>query len=290
MLMKFRILPEFVFFLLGISLLTGCSYFEKEENRKVVVRVNDSYLYEEDINALINENISEEDSSLIVSNYITRWATQKLLIDRARLNLPESKQKEFNDLVENYRNELYTSAYTSAVVTPKLDTNITEEKLQNYFEEHKENFTLGESLVKLRYVNLKENNSNLNEIKQLIKRFNEEDKIALNKLSLQFINYSLNDSVWVKLQTVYDKIKPLTAADRSNLLNKSNFLEVKDSLDVYLIYINEVLKRGEEAPLEYAKPTIQKILLNKQKLNLIKELEKDITKDAIKKEQFEIYN
>jgi len=31
-------------------------------------------------------------------------------------------------------------------------------------------------------------------------------------------------------------------------------------------------------------------LLNKQKLNLIKELEKDITKDAIKNEQFEIYN
>lgn len=288
--MNFRILRGYFYCLLGLCLLTGCSYFQNSEEKKVVVRVNESYLYEEDINALINENTSEEDSALIVSNYINRWATQKLLIDRARLNLPQSKLKEFNDLVENYRNELYTSAYTSAVVTPKLDTSITNEKLENYFKDHKDNFKLGESLIKLRYISLEKDNSNLDEIKERIERFNEEDKAALNELSLQFKNYSLNDSVWVKLQTVYDKIKPLTAADRSNLLKKSNFLEVKDSLSVYLIFINDVLERGQESPLEYAKPTIKKILLNKQKLNLIKELEKDITKDAIKKEQFEIYN
>lgn len=288
--MNFRILRGYFYCLLGLCLLTGCSYFENSEEKEVVVRVNESYLYEEDIKALINENTSEEDSALIVSNYINRWATQKLLIDRARLNLPQSKLKEFNDLVENYRNELYTSAYTSAVVAPKLDTNIAVEKLKRYFKDHKDNFKLGESLVKLRYISLETNNSNLDEIKERIERFNKEDKTALNKLSLQFKNYSLKDSVWVKLQTVYDKIKPLTAADRSNLLKKSNFLEVKDSLSVYLIFIKDVLERGQESPFEYAKPTIKKILLNKQKLNLIKELEKDITKDAIKKEQFEIYN
>ncbi|MBZ9631184.1 peptidyl-prolyl cis-trans isomerase [Salegentibacter sp. LM13S] len=288
--MNLKISPLFIGLFVAGFLLAGCSYFEKEEERKVIVRVNDSYLYEEDINALINENTSKEDSSLIVSNYITRWATQQLLIDRAQLNLPESQQREFRDLIENYKNELYTSAYKDAVVGRQLDSSLTKEEKKIYFEENKGNFKLTEDLLKLRYVSLAEGNTNLDEIKSSLKRFNEEDKEELDKLSLQFKNYSLNDSVWVKIKTVYDKIPALSSNDRDNLLNKSNFLQVEDSLGVYLIYVNDVLEHGQDAPFEYAEPTIERILLNKRKRNLIKELEKDITKDAIKNEQFEIYN
>ncbi|UBZ07163.1 peptidyl-prolyl cis-trans isomerase [Salegentibacter mishustinae] len=285
-----KISPVFIFFLLAGFMLAGCSYFEKEEDRIVIVRVNDAYLYEEDINALINENTSPEDSAIIVSNYINRWATQQLLIDRAQLNLPESQQREFRDLIENYKNELYTSAYKDAVVSRELDSTVPLEEMEAYFEENKGNFKLTEDLLKLRYVSLAENNTNINEIKSYLTSFEEEDKEELNKISLQFKNYSFNDSVWVKLKTVYDKIPALTLDHRDKLLNKSNFLQVEDSLGVYLIYVRDVLERGQDAPFEYAEPTIEKILLNKQKLNLIKELEKDITKDAIKNEQFEIYN
>ncbi|KRG29586.1 hypothetical protein [Salegentibacter mishustinae] len=288
--MILKISPVFIFFLLAGFMLAGCSYFEKEEDRIVIVRVNDAYLYEEDINALINENTSPEDSAIIVSNYINRWATQQLLIDRAQLNLPESQQREFRDLIENYKNELYTSAYKDAVVSRELDSTVPLEEMEAYFEENKGNFKLTEDLLKLRYVSLAENNTNINEIKSYLTSFEEEDKEELDKISLQFKNYSFNDSVWVKLKTVYNKIPALTLDHRDKLLNKSNFLQVEDSLGVYLIYVRDVLERGQDAPFEYAEPTIEKILLNKQKLNLIKELEKDITKDAIKNEQFEIYN
>ena len=37
-------------------------------------------------------------------------------------------------------------------------------------------------------------------------------------------------------------------------------------------------------------PTIKQIVINKRKLELVRQLEKDITKDAIKNKQFEIYN
>ena len=36
--------------------------------------------------------------------------------------------------------------------------------------------------------------------------------------------------------------------------------------------------------------TIRQIVINKRKLEFIKQLEKDITKDAIKNKQFEIFN
>ena len=54
--------------------------------------------------------------------------------------------------------------------------------------------------------------------------------------------------------------------------------------------IKDVLLRNEMAPLPYVRPTINQIVINKRKLELIKKLEKDITKDAIKNKQFEIYN
>ncbi|WP_156833702.1 peptidyl-prolyl cis-trans isomerase [Christiangramia salexigens] len=270
--------------------LTACDYFKKSEDRKVVVRVNESYLYEEDIKALINEDTSPEDSAIIVSNYITRWATQQLLIDRAELNLPESQQKEFNDLVNNYRNELYTNAYTDAVVSRDLDTSLNKEEIQQYYELNKENFILNEDLLKLRYINLAKNSNNLEEIKSKFLRFNEKDQQELTDIALQFKNYSMNDSVWVKTKSVYNKIGPLSVEDRPRLLKKSNFMELQDSLNVYLVYVKDVLTRNEQAPLEYASATIREILLNKRKQNLIKDLEKDITKDAIKNNEFEIFN
>ena len=285
-----KIIPVFIVFLLSGFMLAGCSYFEKEDDREVVVRVNDTYLYKEDINALINENTSAEDSAIIVSNYINNWATQQLLIDRAQLNLPESQLREFKDLIENYKNELYTSAYKDAVVSRELDSTLSIEEKQSYFEENKGSFKLSDDLLKLRYVSLAPKNTKIDEVASYLTSFDEKDKEELEKISLQFKNYSLNDSVWVKLKTVYNKIPALTIGHRDKLLNKSNFLQVEDSLGVYLIFIKDVLERGEDAPFEYAEPTIEKILLNKRKLNLIKELEKDITKDAIKNEEFEIYN
>ena len=288
--MILKISTVLIFFLPAVFMLTGCSYLEKTDDREVIVRVNDAYLYEADINALINENTSPQDSAIIVSNYINRWATQQLLIDRAQLNLPESQLREFKDLIENYKNELYTSAYKDAVVSRELDSTLPIEEMEAYFEENKNNFQLTEDLLKLRYVSLAENNTNIKEIKSYLTSFDGEDREELEEISLQFKNYSLNDSVWVKLKTVYDKIPALTIEHRDKLLNKSNFLQVEDSLGVYLIYVKDVLERGQDAPFEFAEPTIEKILLNKQKLNLIKELEKDITKDAIKNEQFEIYN
>ena len=53
--------------------------------------------------------------------------------------------------------------------------------------------------------------------------------------------------------------------------------------------IKDVLFQNDTAPLDYVKPTIDQIILNKRKLELIKKLETDITKDAIKNKQFEIY-
>ena len=213
-------------------LVISCDLFKSQDNRKVIVRVNNSYLYEEDINSLVGEGISAEDSAIIVNSYINRWATQQLLIDRAKLNLPEARQKEFNELVENYKNELYTNAYTEAIVSKEMDSVFADTLISNYYEEHKENFKLGQDLVKLRYINLEANNTNFDKIKDWFIRFNDKDKVKLQENALQFKNYSFNDSVWIKTTTVYEKVTPLSVGDRAKLLQKDKYIELKDSLEL----------------------------------------------------------
>ena len=271
-------------------LVTACNFFKEVDDRVPVARVNDQYLYQDDIKKLVPEGTGKEDSTLLVQNYITQWATQQLLVDGAIRNLSEEKQEAFNKLVVQYKNDLYAKAYTEALVKRSIDTLVTQAEAEKYYNLNKDVFKLNEDLLKFRYIHVNENISNLKSIEQSFKRFNQKDKKELDSLSIQFKSYYLKDTIWVKLTQVVNKIPPLNADNKYELLKKSNFIQLKDSLGVYLMQINDVLYRNDIAPLEYVKPTIEQIVINKRKLELIKDLEKDITKDAIKNKQFEIYN
>ncbi|WP_432416451.1 peptidyl-prolyl cis-trans isomerase [Pseudalgibacter alginicilyticus] len=279
-----------IFLVLLVVVVNSCDFYKETDDRVPVARVNDSYLYQDDLIKLVSESTTKEDSTLMVQSFINRWATQQLLVDGALLNLSETKQAEFSKLVEQYKNDLYTKAYIEALVKKNLDTAVNKEEAEAYYEQNKEVFKLNEELIKLRYVHVDENIIDFQDIKTRFQRFNNADKKQLDSIAIQFKSYSLNDSIWVKVSQVITKIPAVTIENKNELLKKSNFIQLKDSLGVYLMQINDVLLRQDTAPLEYVKPTINQIVINKRKLELIRELEKDITKDAIKNKQFEIYN
>ncbi len=270
--------------------MLSCVYFKQTDDRVPIARVNDSYLYHDDIKNLVPSGASVEDSTVIVKGFINRWATQRLLIEGALLNLPEEKQTEFNKLVTEYKNDLFTKAYMDALVNKNIKTSVSFEEAKEVYENNLETFKLNEELVKFRYLSLTQNALNGADIEKRFKRFNEQDKRFLDSISVQFKSYSLNDSMWVKVSQIVEKIPVINSDNKKELLKKSNFLQLKDSLNLYLMQINEVLFQNDYAPIEYVKPTIDQIVINKRKLELIKQLEKDITKDAIKNNQFEIYN
>jgi hypothetical protein len=279
---------EFGTLILCISLFVSCDYLKQDPEKTPIARANDSYLFADDIKELVPDGTSQEDSTLIVNNYINRWATQQLLISGAQVNLTEEKLAAFEKLTQDYKNALYTEAYKSAIVSKQLDSTITELEFAEFYEKNSSNFKLKEELLKVRYIVVDENYSNIENAKQLLNRFNEKDIDKLNTLSIKFKKYNLNDSVWVKKEALLATLPILNDKDEQ-LLKKSNFAQLQDSLGVYLVKIEDVLLPNDTAPFSYVEPTIRQIILNKRKLELIKKLEKDITKDAIKNKNFEIY-
>lgn len=277
-------------YLIIAIVLVSCNFSLKdEEGGEPVARVNNSYLYQEDIAELVSEGATKEDSTVLVENFINNWATKQLFLDGALLNLSETKQANFDKLVKQYKTDLYTKAYIEALVKRSLDTVVNRNEAEAYYNQNKDVFKLNEELVKFRYIHVDENIIDYKGIEKKFKRFNETDKKELDSMSVQFKSYSLNDSIWIKVSQVVSKIPAITTENKNQLLKKSNFVQLKDSLGVYLMQINDVLVRNDTAPLEFVTPTINQIVKNRRKLELIKKLEKDITKDAIKNKEFEIY-
>ncbi len=210
-------------------------------------------------------------------------------MDQARINLSQEKLNAYEELVANYRTDLYTKGYVDIIATESLNSEISESELYSFYEQNNANFLLNEDLVQLRYIHVGKDNKSVSVLKQQLFNFSENEKKELQEKEFQFKTFSLDDTTWVQAQTVKDKIAVITDENYSELLKKSNRLELQDSLGVYLIYVNNVLLRNEQAPLSYVKSTIEQIILNRRKLDIIKNLEKDILQDAIRTKKFEVF-
>lgn len=278
----------FLLFLILI-LSAGCRYFKKEQPIDAVARVNDAYLPASYLKNLIPIDTPKEDSILLAQTYINRWATEKLLIDRALINLSAEKQEELDNLINQYRQDLYTRAYKDAIISQSLDTVVSDRSMDSFYQKNLDNFRLNEEISQIRFIQLPKNHSALKSLTEKFKRFNRKDAKLLDSISIQFIKYNLDDSIWVKSVDVINVISPVTLENKDQILKKSQFSQLEDSLSVYLVFVKDKLVRNDVAPLNYIKETIKQIVLNKRISELNKKLETDITRDAIKNKQFEIY-
>ncbi len=284
-------LQTYIVLLVSSLFLISCDFFNKTtSDQDAVARVNDTYLYTSDIESIFDTATFSLDSTTVVTSYINDWATNRLLLDGALLNLSKSEQEKFERLVQEYRTDLYIKLYKDRLIQQRLDSVVSDQEAQAFYNLNKENFRLNEELVKLRYIHLAPDYNDTNNLAKLFINFKEEDKVVLDSLGLQFKNYFLNDSTWVKRSAVQNSIQPIDATNADKLLKKTNFLQLRDSLGLYLIAVKETLSRNDIAPLTYVRPTINQIIRNKRKLTLTKQLEKEIKDDAIKNKKFEIYN
>ena len=100
----------FKYFLLAL-VVSSCSYFKKPQEPEAVARVGEMYLYKSDIKDLVPKGTAKNDSIAIVKSYIGRWATQKILYNAAEYNLSNNQIEGFEDLINQYKIDLYTKAY-----------------------------------------------------------------------------------------------------------------------------------------------------------------------------------
>ena len=180
------------------------------------------------------------------------------------------------------------STYKNKVASYNSDTLVLDDEISKYYDSNFENFLLYEDIIKGRYVRLNKNNFNLNEIKRRFRRFNEQDLTFFDSISLQLLNYSLNDTTWVNKDLFFNKIPVIKDEEIERIVKKTLYVVKEDSLDVYLIKINDFININDKAPLDYIYNRIEELIKNKKRVDFIKKFETETIENAKIENNFEI--
>jgi len=270
--------------------LVGCNFLNKEQNSKVIARVNDHYLYKKDLNALISDKLSPSDSAMRAKTFIDSWALKKIMLDKSKLNLAEDEQQKFDSLAQDYQEELYREAYKNALINQKIDTDVSDSLIKNYYSNHKQIFKINEYLLKLRYIELVNSMNNKDLILEKFWRFNQDDQVFLNDNTLALKSHALADSIWVRSVDIFKELNELDSINERQFYRSNHRFTIQDSTSTYYFKINDVKEPNSQAPYSFIKPKIKQILINRKKLTLGAQIENEIKENAYENQSFEIYD
>lgn len=278
------------FYILIFVIFFSCDSleFQKKENiaaNQPIASVYDESLFREDLNSLLPKNIDKNDSIALARSIINSWAIKQLLLKKAEENTSQNDNSEINDLVRDYRQALLINGYKERLIKQQLDTIIEPQEILDYYKLNSKNFRLNEELIKTRYLHFSKDLIDKKEVLKLFKNGSIEDLEALESRQLSFKKMMLNDSVWIPIENVLLKL-PFS---RYDLLKKTKLIKKEDSLSLYLAVTKNVLLRNQIAPLSYIEPSIKQMILHQRKLQLIRDIEKIIVKDATQNKIFKIH-
>lgn len=274
-------------FLIGL-LFIGCDFIENKPDQ-VLARLGDDFFYESDLIDLLPTGLSYEDSIIFVKNRINNWAKEKLLFNKALVNLGDKKQENLKQLIDSYKNELFSYSYQEMIVKSSMDTFVSEKSIREYYNLNKLNFKLNQEIIHARYLKINNENYNLKDVIKRFRRFKESDKSFLDSISLQFSSYYFNDSIWINKEVFFNKLPEINDRLKQNIVKNKLFYRLQDSLELYLININDFRIKNDVAPFNYIKSTLKQVLLNKKKLEFISKFEKELIEDALQQNEYELY-
>jgi hypothetical protein len=277
-----------IFCALSILLVSSC-FNQQQEERKPIARVFDKYLYEDNVSSLVPEGKSWEDSISIIKSYIDNWIREELVLVQAEYNLPEDQEAEIDIEVNEYRASRIVYAYERELIREKLDTSVTENEIQTYYDENKKNFELKDYLVRGNYVKLEKNAPNKEEAAVWFKDGGEEEFAELKDYCFQYARtFILDTAQWIYFKELQSQsgIETLNVAD---FLKENKSIEFEDEYYLHLLRIDEYLMKDSISPLALEKQNIRNILLNQRKIDLVKTMHNQMYKTALKKDKFEIY-
>ena len=272
-------------FIFTALLLTSCSNISDNNSNDLIARAGENFLYQNQLPSFS----SEQDSILRYLNYIETWAKEKILYDLSLTNLSQSKKNDLDLLVEKYKVDLYINSYKDLIVNSRIDSIVTDEEIESFYNINIDNFKLNENLLKYRYLKVPSDNINISRIRRYIQRLNESDRVFLDSLNFQFADLKINDTMWFTEREVISSIEFINQKNKSNYMRINRFFELEDDKYINYFIVKDLLKSGNIPPLSYLYDRIKSNIINQRKLNLIQNINKEILNDALKSSKYEVF-
>mgnify|MGYP001226001662 FL=1 len=272
-------------FIFTALLLTSCSNISDNNSNDLIARAGENFLYQNQLPPFS----SEQDSILRYLNYIETWAKEKILYDLSLTNLSQSKKNDLDLLVEKYKVDLYINSYKDLIVNSRIDSIVTDQEIESFYNMNIDNFKLNENLLKYRYLKVPSDNINISRIRRYIQRLNESDREFLDSLNFQFADLKINDTMWFTEREVISSIEFINQKNKSNYMRINRLYEFEDDQYINYFIVKDLLKSGNIPPLSYLYDRIKSNIINQRKLNLIQNINKEILNDALKSSKYEVF-
>lgn len=284
-------MKRFLASFLILALLAGCSNEESRSaaaGEKPLARVQERKLFLSDFAKDIPRQLAAKDSEQFVTNYVQQWIMNELLVHQAESNL-SSGQQDLEKEIEAYRKNLLVYRYETELVRQKLDTAVSEEEIEQYYNTHQQNFILKDNIVKVIYVKVGMTMPGAEKIKKWYASQEEKDRDNLKKFCIQYAdNFFIDDNTWLLLDDVMKEI-PLRDYNPELLLKTTRHIEMNDSAYSYYLFIRDFKIKNSPSPLSFEKDNIRQVIINKRKLALIEEMKNSVYAQAKESGIFELY-
>jgi len=268
-------------------LIVSCNKKLELKNSDALVKIGNKILYRSVLEENIPTGLSSEDSIIAAEYFIRTWINDNLLYDIALKNI--NNKKDIEQLVEDYRKSLFIYQYEEQLVNERLTREIDEQSLYDYYNENKDKLKLERPLVKGFFLKVPVDAPQVNEIRTLCKSPTSLSRDKLDK-------YTLNNGVifdyfvdkWMDFNDLISNF-PEEKLNRGDLSIQKKMIEIQDDTYIYFLNITDYLLPGDDAPYEYAKNTVQEILINQRKIEFLQNMEKELFQRAIDKGEIHFY-
>ena len=267
--------------LLAGFLLSGCTALDKKQQSGAAVEVAGQYLYRATLDSL-TLGLGPEDSLRVVQQYVSQWAKDILMYENANART----NKDIERLVEDYRRTLYVQAYEEYLVQRRMPKSVADSTIVQIYAQMPERFQLDESIVHGILVVIPSNAPKEDKLRGWIAK---EELDAIEKYAYQNASgYELFLDKWLTTTDLLAQI-PVERADLESKLKAQNQIVVTDSLKTYLLQVTQKYLRGDQMPLEYARPQIEKIVLNTRQVDFLNKERERLYNEAIQNKKIIFY-
>ena len=268
-------------------MLKTCVNSEKDKDRVALAEVGGEVIYLDEALQGMPEGLSGKDSSVYVKQFLRNHVRDLLVYEKAVKNIPQNQELE--DLVENYRRSLVIYEYQQQVLNEKMQTEISESEMLDFYKSNSRRFAAERNLVKGIFIKMPKNAPDLEKVKRLYKSSSTESLEKIEKYCVQNAGqFEYFYDKWISFDDIMDNI-PYTISNQSDFLKNRSTLEVVEHDFCYLLYIDEYVLSGNTAPFEYVRTNVKNVMMNSRKTEFMHQFEQNLLSEAEKKGKIKYY-
>ena len=268
---------RFLMLLLAMAGLSGCNLFQRDIKEGAVAQLGNYYLYQSDLDQVTASAANAEDSARYADQYIRRWATDILQYQAGK----DHSSPEVEALVEDYRRSLYVAEYERHLVDKRMPKHVNDAEADTFYVHHADRFILQENILEGVLLVLPLDAPSLPELKKKLSDINDEENIEyIEKYAYRHAaGYELFTTQWRTGNQILMRM-PSNKWQKTLAANKQ--FEERDTTSIYLLQVTDCRLAGEQMPIEYARPTIDKMILAERRVSFLNAQRDELYEDAVR--------